>query len=101
MTITEQYRRRDRLIGLPILVIVAALTAGLFYVHTRLMQLTLACLGLFLLVSFLYLLGRFACLRCNQPMGLISATPTTAKVKDKPVRCRHCAVNVQEPYAIT
>jgi DNA-directed RNA polymerase subunit RPC12/RpoP len=99
MTILQHYRRRARQIGIPCLVVACLLVLSCFFVGgwTKVLIGWCSCGVMF---GALIATRRITCPRCGRPMGRVSSTPATRRMIGKPIRCRNCGVNVEEPVAI-
>jgi len=97
MTIIQRYRRHAQSIVIPCYLVALLLVIACVFVHARFQQLVLASFAAVLIIAPLIAITRFACPRCGKPMGLISMTPASRRMIGKPVVCRHCGVDVEQP----
>jgi len=97
LTIIQCYRRHGRFISIPSYLAALLLFLANIFVHNRIAQLVVASFAAALMIGAFIATTRFSCPRCRKPMGLVSKAPISRSMVGKPVVCRHCGVNVEEP----
>jgi predicted RNA-binding Zn-ribbon protein involved in translation (DUF1610 family) len=97
MTIIQRYRRHAQSIAIPCYLVGLLLVMACVFAHAQFQQLVLASFAAILIIALFIAITRFACPRCGKPMGLISKTSASRRTIGKPVVCRHCGVDVEQP----
>jgi hypothetical protein len=65
--------------------------------HSPILLYTMEAASLALAAAHLICLQRIPCPRCEQSMGLSTTRPVSRRMLGKPVHCKSCGVDIDEP----